>query len=119
MIRTLTAAGIRTFATLAPILPCDPEELAAEALESTREDLIGDPLHIRSVKPTGASTREAARQIALRYHHDEWFEPAFQSEVTERIRRVAASRGRRFSTGPEGFSWLSRISKSEIPYSPD
>ena len=63
-IRELRAAGITTFATLAPLLPCDPEELAAIALEATERDIIGDPLHVRSVKPRGATTREAAFAIS-------------------------------------------------------
>ena len=60
-------AGITTFATLAPILPCDPEELAETAIEATDQDIIGDPLHIRSVKPRGATTREAAFAISEKH----------------------------------------------------
>jgi DNA repair photolyase len=39
-VRKLRAAGIATFATLAPILPCDPETLAHIALEATDRDVI-------------------------------------------------------------------------------
>src|SRR5271168_4542587 len=46
-IRQLREAGIDTFATLAPLLPCDPEELADLALDATDRDIIGDALHIR------------------------------------------------------------------------
>ncbi len=63
-IRELRRAGITTFATLAPILPCDPEELADAAIEATDQNIIGDPLHIRSVKPRGATTRDAAFAIS-------------------------------------------------------
>jgi DNA repair photolyase len=107
-IRKLREAGIVTYATLAPILPCNPEYLAEAVINSTDSDLIGDPFHVRSVKASGATTREQARRIAERHGHLEWFEPAFQNEVVERIRRVAKRHGRRFAIGPEGFSWLAR-----------
>jgi DNA repair photolyase len=105
-IRALRSAGIVTFATLAPILPCDPEELAMLALEATEPDIIGDPLHVRAVKPRGATTREAAVAISQRHEFSAWLEPQFQAEMTERIDSVARKAGRRFRTGPEGFRWL-------------
>ena len=52
-IRELRQAGITTFATLAPILPCDPEELARMALEATDQDIIGD----RFAYPIGKAAR--------------------------------------------------------------
>jgi len=100
--------GIRTFAALAPILPCDPECLIEIALRSTSEDIIGDPFHVRAVKRHGATTREAAQRISGRHGFSSWHEPEFQTEVVERIRRVAASAGRRFAAGTEGFSWLAQ-----------
>jgi DNA repair photolyase len=105
-IRQLREAGITTFATLAPLLPCDPEELAAIALEATDRDIIGDPLHVRSVKPRGATTRDAACAISQKHGFAEWLDGAFQAEVAERIGRVVRQAGRRFATGPEGFRWL-------------
>jgi DNA repair photolyase len=107
-IRRLRAAGIHTFATLAPILPCDPEELAALALDATDQDIIADPLHIRSTKPRGATTREAA--FAISDHHDfsAWLDADFQSDVTVRMRAFVERAGRRFATGPEGFGWLAQ-----------
>jgi DNA repair photolyase len=108
VIRRLREAGIVTHATLAPILPCDPEHLAELAIGATDFDLIGDPFHVRSVKASGATTREQARRIAEHLGHLEWFEPAFQNEIVERIGRVAERHGRRFAIGPEGFSWLAR-----------
>ena len=36
------------------------------ALEATDQNVIGDPLHIRAVKPRGATTREAAIAISER-----------------------------------------------------
>jgi DNA repair photolyase len=107
-IRRLRAAGIRTFATLAPILPCDPEELGALALEATDQDIIGDPLHVRAVKPRGATTREAAFAISDRNDFSAWLDAEFQAEVTARIHAVVTKSGRRFATGPEGFQWLAQ-----------
>jgi DNA repair photolyase len=106
VIRTLREAGIETYATLAPLLPCDPEELALAALEASGRDLIGDPLHTRSAKPRGATTRDAAFRVSAANDHQNWFEPAFQADVVERIKRTARSRGHNFSTGPSGFATL-------------
>jgi DNA repair photolyase len=108
VIRELTSAGIETFATLAPLLPCDPEELADAAMAVTPCDLIGDPLHVRAVKRSGATTREAAGRIAELHGHQAWFDPEFQFTIVERLQRIAAQKGRRFAAGPEGFSWLSQ-----------
>ena len=107
-IRRLRAAGIRTFAALAPLLPCDPEELAERAMSATEEDMIGDPLHVRAVKRFGATTREAAYRISARHGFSEWFDPAFQAGIVERIENAAARQGRRFGIGPEGFRWLAQ-----------
>jgi DNA repair photolyase len=107
-IRRLRAAGIDTFATLAPLLPCDPEELAELALEATDRDVIGDGLHIRSTKPSGATTRAAAFAIAERHDSRAWLDAEFQAEVAARIGRVVNNAGRRFATGPEGFGWLTQ-----------
>jgi DNA repair photolyase len=107
-IRELRGAGITTFATLAPILPCDPEELARLALEATDQDIIGDPLHVRSVKPHGATTREAAFALSDKHGFTAWLEPEFQREVSERIAYTVRRTGRRFATGTEGFGWLAQ-----------
>jgi DNA repair photolyase len=107
-IQTLREAGITTFATLAPLLPCDPEELAGIALEASDRDIIGDPLHVRSVKPRGATTRDAAFAISQKNGLSEWLDAEFQDEVAERIGRVVRQAGRRFATGPEGFGWLTQ-----------
>ena len=106
VIRTLREAGIETYATLAPLLPCDPEELTLRALEASGRDLIGDPLHIRSVKPRGATTREAAFRISAANHHQQWFDAEFQTGIVNRMDETARSRGHRFSTGPSGFATL-------------
>ena len=42
-IRRLREAGIDVHATLAPLLPCNPEVLAERAIAATTRDLIGDP----------------------------------------------------------------------------
>jgi DNA repair photolyase len=107
-VRRLRDAGITTYATLAPLLPCDPEELAALALDATFSDIIGDPLHIRSVKPHGATTRDAAFAISRRHEFSAWLEPERQAEVTTRIGSTVTKAGRRFATGTEGFGWLAQ-----------
>jgi DNA repair photolyase len=107
-IHELRRAAITTFATLAPILPCDPEELARMALEATDQDIIGDPLHIRSVKPHGATTRETAYAISERHGFSDWLEPAFQRQAADRIATVVHGARRRFATGTEGFGWLAQ-----------
>jgi DNA repair photolyase len=104
----LRAAGLRVHATLAPMLPSNPEVLARMACEATERDLIGDPLHLRATKRRGATTREAAFRIAAHHAgHGEWFEPEFQQQAVQRIAAVAKEEfGRRFLTGPEGFRLL-------------
>jgi DNA repair photolyase len=106
VIRALRDAGIETYATLAPLLPCDPEELALRALEASGRDLIGDPLHIRSAKPRGATTREAAFRVSAAHRHQRWFDGEFQMEVVDRIQATALSLGHSFATGPSGFATL-------------
>jgi DNA repair photolyase len=108
VIGELRRSGIETFATLAPLLPSDVEVLAEAALAATGRNLIGDPLHIRALKRHGATTREAAYRIAGKHGHEAWFEPQFQAEMVERIKRVATAANRRFAIGPEGFSWLAQ-----------
>jgi DNA repair photolyase len=107
-IHELRRAGITTFATLAPILPCDPEELAHMALEATDQDIIGDPLHVRAVKPRGATTREAAYAISERHGFSDWLDPAFQRQAADRMATVVHGAHRRFATGTEGFGWLAQ-----------
>jgi len=109
VVRALRGAGIETYATLAPLLPCDPEELARAALEASGRELIGDPLHVRSSKPLGATTREAAFKISGKHGYMEWVDPRFQESVTERIRRVARQAEQDFTTGVEGFAILARL----------
>jgi DNA repair photolyase len=107
VIRTLRDAGIETYATLAPLLPCDPEVLARAALDASHRDLIGDPLHIRETKRRGATTRDAAFQISAVHHHDHYFGATYQARVVEQIDAFAREAGFSFTTGPRGFAKLS------------
>jgi DNA repair photolyase len=102
----LRGAGIETYATLAPLLPCDPEVLAQAALGASNRDLIGDPLHIRATKRHGATTREAAFRIAEAHDHGAFFDAARQATVVEQIDAVARAAGFTFTTGPRGFARL-------------
>ncbi len=107
-VRRLRSAGITTFATLAPILPCDPEKLAALAVEATDQNIIGDALHVRAVKPRGATTREAAVAICRRHDLCDWLDAGFQAGIVARIGAAVNKAGRRFAAGPEGFAWLAQ-----------
>lgn len=111
VIRTLNEAGIECFATLAPLLPCDPEELVDRVCEVTPLPLIVDPLHIRATKPRGATTREAALVASDRLGYSQWIEADFQSETVGRIVERAGTRHERsVGLGEEGFSWLTKAS---------
>ena len=107
-IAVLRAAGIETIATLAPILPCDPEALVARALDATTGPIVADPFHVRAAKPAGAQTREAAHAICRKYGWDDWLDPGFQTSVLQKMQAIAARRGRHFGWGPAGFSVLAR-----------
>jgi DNA repair photolyase len=107
-IKELSQASLRVHATLAPLLPCEPEELADQALEVTNEALIIDPLHIRQSKARGATTRDAAHRLCAVKGFEEWLEPAFQRRIVERIQQRAARQGRQCGAGVEGFAWLAK-----------
>lgn len=108
-IRALRCAGIETYATLAPLLPCDPAELARLAIEASGRDLIGDPLHVRGAKPRGATTRAAALQVSAVNGYGQYLEEEFQNSVVTRIQAAAQALGHSFATGPAGFSRLAVV----------
>lgn len=107
-IRRLRDAGLDVYATLAPLLPCNPERLAAMSIEASRRKLIGDPLHVREAKPHGATTRRAALEIARRFGECDWFNAQFQQQMLYRIACVAKDAGYEFTAGTRGFGWLAR-----------
>jgi len=109
VVRCLREAGIATYATLAPLLPANPEALIDMALESTDCDIVADPFHVRAVKTSGATTREAALRISQKRAYIKWHEPEFQAEMVERMRSRAARAGRRFGTGTRAFGWLAEV----------
>ena len=104
----LRDAGVEAFATLSPILPCDPEALVQRALEVTAGPVIADPFHVRSVKRSGATTRDPAHAICRRHGWTDWLDPDFQKSVLARMARVADEAGRQFGYGPPGFGLLAR-----------
>jgi DNA repair photolyase len=106
VMRELRAAGIDTYATLAPLLPCDPDALVDMAISVTNRDIICDPFHVRAVKTTGATTREAAQRISSHRGFSEWHDPEFQAGIVGRLRARATAAGRRFLIGVPGFSLL-------------
>ncbi len=105
-VAALRSAEIDTFATLAPLLPCDPERLIERVVEETDCGIIADPFHVRATKRRGATTREAAVRISAKHGFTEWHEPEFQAGVVQRMRRAAEAAGRRFETGVGAFAWL-------------
>ncbi len=107
-VETLHAAGIETSVAIAPILPCDPEALTARAISCSSGPVIADPLHVRAVKRSGATTREAAVAICNRHEWQEWLDPVFQRSILDRMAGAALSAGREFGYGPSGFGLLAR-----------
>lgn len=107
-IRTLNEAGIPAYAALAPILPCDPEELIDRVVEATPFDLIGDPFHMRHSKRRGATTRDAAVRIAAKHQESDWLDEQFQEALVDSLKARAAYHGRHFEIGPPGFALLTR-----------
>lgn len=108
-LRTMAAlrdAGIPVFASLAPVLPCDPERLVRMAAEVTDHNFPGDPLHTRAGKPHGATTREGAFRILQTGGRENWAEPANTSALLERLQTAARAHGRTFAHGPAGFAML-------------
>jgi len=109
-IAALRAAGIPVAVTIAPVLTCDPEALAARAMAMTAGNapVIADPLHTRAVKRAGATTREAAVAICARYGWEAWLDPPFQSAVVARLKAAVNGAGREFGCGAAGFALLAR-----------
>ncbi len=107
-IRALRSAGIPVFVTLAPILPCDPEALVGRVLQETDAPIIADPFHVRAVKRSGATTRDAAIATCRRHGWEEWLDPEFQASVLETMETTASRAGRRFGHGSAGFGMLLR-----------
>jgi DNA repair photolyase len=99
-IRLLRSAGLEVYATLAPILPCNPEVLAAIAVEATGRDIICDPLHSRQNRRQGATTREVAYRISEYLGFSEWHNASVASSKTPAIALASASKG---SAGWRGY----------------
>jgi DNA repair photolyase len=106
VMRDLRDAGIAVHATLAPLLPCDPDRLLDMALETTTAAIICDPFHTRATKPSGATTRDPAVRLSSKRGFSEWHEPAFQSAIVSKLRARAAAAGRKFDVGTAGFRFL-------------
>jgi hypothetical protein len=107
-VEQLRASGIEVSVTLAPLLPCNPEALMQQALDATDGPIIADPLHVRSVKPSGATTRDPALAICERRGWLDWLDPQFQFAVLERMATMARKAGRHFAHGPAGFALLTK-----------
>ena len=106
IIEALRAAGIETWVTLAPLLPCDPERLVAMAVAASDRDIVCDPFHTRETKKSGATTREAGVRVSEHWGFEEWHQASFQADVVERMKACASAAGRRLGVGPVAFAWL-------------
>ena len=107
-VQVLHAAGIETSVAIAPILPCNPEALIEGALACSSGPIVSDPLHVRAVKPSGATTREAAMSICDKHGWNDWLAPAFQRAILARLADSAGAAGREFGCGPAGFGLLTK-----------
>ena len=107
-IAELRAAGIPVNVTLAPILPCDPEALIAEALAVSDLPIVADAFHVRQTKRSGATTRDAALGICRHHGWEDWVDPRFQDGILAGMAAAAKAAGREFGFGPPGFSLLTR-----------
>jgi DNA repair photolyase len=105
-VEALQSAGIETSVAIAPILPSNSEALIERAVACSRGPVIADPLHVRAVKRSGATTREAAISICERHGWDDWLDPAFQRALLARMADTARAAGREFGHGPAGFGLL-------------
>lgn len=109
VMRQMSDAGLRVNSTLAPLLPCDPEVLVDLAVGASNEAIIVDPLHIRTSKKHGATTRDAAHRLCQSKGFVEWLDPAFQLGIVERIEHRAAHHGRQCGSGVLAFAWLAEL----------
>jgi DNA repair photolyase len=114
-VETLTAAGIETSVTIAPVLPGDPGALIARAMRCSWGPVVADPLHVRAVKRSGATTREAAVAICQRHGYSQWLDPEFQQSILALMAAVANAEGRDFGHGPAGFGLLARPGNIQSP----
>jgi DNA repair photolyase len=105
-VAALQSAGIETSVAIAPILPCDPAALIERAVAVTCGPIVADPFHVRAVKRSGATTRDAALAICARHGWNEWLDPAFQRSILDRMAALAKTNGRKFGHGPAGFGLL-------------
>jgi len=106
--RALRDAGLNVYATLAPLLPCDPVELVRLALDVTDNNILCDPFHTRQNKPRGATTREAGFRILEAQNLTQWLDPANEAAVLATMKTEVEAAGRQFATGPKAFSWLAQ-----------
>jgi DNA repair photolyase len=107
-VEALQTAGIETSVAIAPILPCDPEALIERAVACSRGPIVADPFHVRAVKRSGATTREAAISICERYGWNDWLSPEFQRSILNRMATAAVAANREFGHGPPGFGLLAK-----------
>jgi DNA repair photolyase len=97
----LHAGGVRTQASLAPLLPCDPYALA-ELVDDHSDWVVAQPLKMGA----GARTWEPAREIVREHGWEGWLEGG--REAGQALAALEAYFGPRYHESQEGFSlgWL-------------
>jgi DNA repair photolyase len=97
----LRAAGIRTQAAVAPLLPCDPARLA-ELLDPVVERVVVDDFF----RGDGANGRRSQAALALlrAMGFGRWAEPGYAEETIAQLRRLLGTE--RVLLSKEGFSAL-------------
>lgn len=103
-LRALRAAGLRTQATLSPLLPCDPERLAA-LLDAVVDRVVVDDFFAGD----GAGGRRSRAALALlrANGHAAWSEPGYAADAVATLRRaLGAERVAWSQVGFADLAWL-------------
>lgn len=98
-------AGIRTQASLAPLLPCDPEALAT--LVEPHADWV--VVQAMKMKGPGARTWAPALEIVKRMEREGWLQGG--AEATNAMNRLREALGPKLHEGQEGFSFAANQRK--------
>ena len=103
-LRRLRAAGVRTQAAVAPLLPGDPARLAARLADAADRVVVDD-----FFRGDGAGGRRSRAALALLREHGfgAWAEPGYAAGAAEALRRVLGpERVVESEAGFNDLSWL-------------
>lgn len=100
----LRAAGVRTQAAVAPLLPCDPDALAA-LLDPVAEKVVVDDFF--QGDGAGGRRSRAALETLRSLGHGAWTEPGYAAPCLDRLRgRLGEERVRWSQQGFADLAWL-------------